>query len=690
VSASARPLSLTAYGLYRGLVQGRALPASAQKALAEIEARLDRNGGTLRRRDLDGLENDLARTVARAALNHKAIVERLDRGLPVAMRSWTDVTPLVMLGLPRLHEEAAAADPRIDRSEIDRDWFAAYFARAMAIESFGAATSWAGQGPPRASDVLSFVAPEMNRLRAIVLELEALPSRHPRRRELVSARDAAAKDVLLAACFGYTDARSLARAAERAPPAVKDALTAVERRTSGTTTRDSPEIPAALLRSLGRRSLYGVQVSAPIEQQAELGDMPVLAATVDALKDMGLLGSETFAGLEVGVRTHLLPSLERLAAVLASHGADHLHVVGKGVSTSPMTALGVRRLAQTVEPGIGDSAQTPSAHQAGLVREMKRWVRAAKAGGRQLLILGDGRDTAQAALRVADRSSGVRVGYVEFTQSGISFLSDVPGELPLDVDSFADTLLKTMAESGVLGPWLVDYEIRMLAKEKRDQAELDAVCVGYGRGVGRSTALALRDRRFRNVVVVEPDHDRAELAREEGFTVVESDRPADLPKADYYFSCVGRDAVIGRAALERMPDGATVVNCASRYEVDEAFLIAARRGRLRRVRARPLERRLLPDHRTLAVRFQDHTVRVRKMGQPFFDGIADKDPRLVDVYMAGLLASMCSAAGRLKGPRTEPARIRTLGSEIQRRIAASVEAIHPGWLPESLHRALAG
>src|SRR5262249_4756738 len=133
--------SLDAYGLYRGLARARRLPAPAQEALRELEEVLEARGGKLSRRDLPALKKELARGVLTTAFNHRAIVERLARGVPVELRDWGDVTALVMLGLPALHHDAERADPKISGKEIDKDWFAAYFARTMAIEAFGSATS---------------------------------------------------------------------------------------------------------------------------------------------------------------------------------------------------------------------------------------------------------------------------------------------------------------------------------------------------------------------------------------------------------------------------------------------------------------------------------------------------------------------------------------------------------------------
>jgi hypothetical protein len=129
-----------------------------------------------------------------------------------------------------------------------------------------------------------------------------------------------------------------------------------------------------------------------------------------------------------------------------------------------------------------------------------------------------------------------------------------------------------------------------------------------------------------------------------------------------------------------------VVIHGSSVESDKHFIHRARTRKIPGVRAKALGNGPARDHRTLEISFHDKKVRLRKMGQPFFDGQLDKDKLLVDVYMSGLLAALAVAANRLKG-EPQPHSIHTLERDLQMAIAEQIEAQYGVRLVEELEAA---
>jgi hypothetical protein len=453
-------------------------------------------------------------------------------------------------------------------------------------------------------------------------------------------------------------------------------------------TTDDPAKAAALLSDLAKHGLWGLMVAAATEQQHRLGELPGLAAVAKLLKQRGLLDGVTFADCELGVLTHVLPSLSQLLDVMTREGGlPNAMVRGKGMSSSPFSAVELRRRQSRVDTGAGEGALSPADRAAARRATVTKWLSEANARGRKLLLLGDGWHLAEAAAQASEQFNRSRVGatgaaYVEFTQSGLSFLQRQE-TLPWPVVSFADSAVKKGCESESLGQWLVHQELdveqareRPLLPEARQQ--LHAVVLGHG-PVGRGVRMALATQVGR-VTVLDPDARALESVdageapkrcRIEASTRPLQQQPVD---ADLYFVCVGEPGVVDEAVLRAMPDGAVVINCASEGSVDLDFIHRALAGRVAGVRGRMLGEERQVDHRTVELTFDQppRRLRVRTLGLPLFDGIADKSSFLADVYMSGLLCALCLGAKRLRAARSEN-RIESLPLDLQREVVALLE-----------------
>ena len=143
-------------------------------------------------------------------------------------------------------------------------------------------------------------------------------------------------------------------------------------------------------------------------------------------------------------------------------------------------------------------------------------------------------------------------------------------------------------------------------------------------------------------------------------------------------------------ALRSMKHGASVTSFASRGEIDERFMASVERRRVRGARAISPDEDQLPEHRRLVFAFPDSVaadgvkrITVRNRGQPLFDGVRDKDPMLVDMYMAGLVSCLAVATKLLsvEGGETKPVMI-SLPRAMQLSVLDAIEVSHRVSFPE--------
>lgn len=640
----------TAFGVYRGLATSEAWPPAAARAWADLAARA-RGRDALRMDDAAALQDPLAREVLRFVLRRRAeaglVADAASRGEPVRQADGLDARAV----------DARAANEEIPARDVDRRWFAAQVAELLLAEARRArveeAARAAAKAPPGVDAYegvrearFRFLAPERDRLVATTWRAQA---------------DARAKPQLVDAALGFAfGSDALWGGAPHAAQAAKRlshlGLEAIYAHLDARGDVDGPPPPTAaqkLVDDMKRAGAIALQRAAAEDWARENTKLlPVLYGTAERMRSLGIMSDLTFDGVELWVRTHVLPSLGSLVDVLRDHGGLRDVVVsGKGVSSAPLTVAALERTAKAVDPGWGESKRSAAEHHRALRAQVDERIVEARAAGRPVLVLGDGRDSALAVRDAAIANPDVRVAYVEFTQSGLTALQEA-GPSPLHVVSFADTPLKKLCESRILGEWLVAEELKLSAAQGLPApAKGTAVVLGHG-SVGSGVTNALLARGFEDVVVVEPDAARAAQVAD-GATVVDRADEA-LSRARWVFSCVGRDGVVDRAALSRLPDGCVVVNCASKGEVDTDALAALEKSRDPAARAVELEPENLPEHRTLVVELDGKKVFVRKRGQPLFDGVRDKDPVLADVYMAGLFCALCVAADALKSPAFRP------------------------------------
>lgn len=126
-----------------------------------------------------------------------------------------------------------------------------------------------------------------------------------------------------------------------------------------------------------------------------------------------------------------------------------------------------------------------------------------------------------------------------------------------------------------------------------------------------------------------------------------------------------------------MPDGAHVVNYASRGELDETFLERVARGEVPGARIVVEQPNPLPEHETLVLELDGKRLHLHKRGQPYFDGRKDKDPMLVDLYMAGLLATLTVEVRALKSSPYDVPELKGLEVGLQREILGLLKQSYP-------------
>ncbi|MBK6689574.1 MAG: NAD-binding protein [Deltaproteobacteria bacterium] len=684
------PKTPSTFSLLHALSKKDGLPANARASLEKLQAFVQSKGGTIRRSDLSQLDDELGRLVAHNALRHRAVIETLSQGPPVPFEGRAQMVRFIRENLERLKEVEAKANTSLRAEELGPEWFAIYYTRLLANEAWNHQPGSYGQGP-MLSDVLKGATRELVRLLGIDEALKSGDLKGARKKELTAQHQAASREVLLAAFVGAADPEGLARAIEKTFPSVREVYLEVAKENGASALNATPEVAQGVLMRLGQDQVYGLKVAAAQDQQHELGALPALSGTVEWMQAQGLLDHSTFRELVVRLRSHALPSFAQLLSTMERFGLSHYEVdASKGVSTSPLAVATMQRSAARVDPSYRDAWRSPEAQAKVLEKNMERSLAEARRRKQPLLVLGEGYASARSLHDAAQAYPEVRTGYVAFTQSGLNFLRDQP-QLRFLVESLADALIKKLSESRPLGDWVVARELELQRESKAAPPSAQtAVVIGYGDSVGPGIARALKREGFRQVVIVDRDPKRLAQAKADGFTeVVLAQEDGALPPGSLYFTAAGRPNLINETALRSVPSGAVVVIHGSSVESDKHFIHRARTGQIPGVKAKPLERDKLPDHRTLEINFQDQGRKkalLRKMGQPFFDG-RDKDLLLVDVYMAGLFAALVVAARRLKDPQ-EPLAMRSLSLEIQLGIAEQIRKAYGVDLRPELEAAL--
>jgi S-adenosylhomocysteine hydrolase len=393
-----------------------------------------------------------------------------------------------------------------------------------------------------------------------------------------------------------------------------------------------------------------IAVQAAIDQQHELGRLPVMHEIAEHLRAQGRLHDRLFADVEVVMKGHVTPSMLQMVELMQQFGGlKHLHAEGKGVSTVPLTGAMVDLLSKTFEPGYGDSLLTEAEHASRLRTQMGGWIRRAFDGARSLLVIGDGYEAARAANEAALGAPGTLVGYCATTQSDLNYLRGAE-ELGVVAGTLAGTALKDAVTSRLVAEWIAEHDGKWIEETKRKPlAEATVVVIGGG-NIGGALADCLLARGCKNVIIADKEPEKVKI-EDERIRVEQRSEDGSLPPADYYFSCVGLPRTIGPEAMRRMPKDAVIFNCASRRELDEDWLIGLLDRPTREALAWHVEPELLAEHRTLAVTFRGRdprTIYIRRSGQPAFDGIRDKNPMMMDVVRAGLLALAVETLERMK------------------------------------------
>ncbi len=632
---------------------------SAARAFQVLHATAAQRGGSLGLRDLPALPDPLARAILAEALASRLTQVGADQGIGVtgaANRPLADVMIAGLIGVAVTDAltSMGAVDPRVAASDMDGAWLGANYASMLARRAT------AGGAPA------SSVAAELERAqRADDLRTRCNdPAQH---RRFTAYRNDAASRLLGVAAVGSTAPEALAAARAGIDACLAAPYDEVARLAAIPAATDEAQRSAFLVGRLAYERKPAIIAAAAEDQSRHLGDLPVTRQVAQDLHDAGLLQPLLDRKVAVGVRSHSLISLANGMGRII----DHLR--GKGVSSSPIVIAGMASSAFSSDGGHGDSLRTPEEHVAALTADMVDWEREAASTGRPLVIVGDGPDTAQAALATAS-SAAVPVAYVEVTMGGLKVLKPFAGRLPMDVFTIADAAIKTRYESDVVGRWIVGHtEANLQRLGLPGLAQRPAITLGYGASIGPGVAKALHAARLPLLGAVDVARASIDRAVADGFRATLRGPRDALPAAGVYFSCAGVDGTLDLGLLATMPDGAYVVNCASKGEIDRRGLVAAVRGQVAGVRARILGMDLLPEHRTLELTFADgRRVYVAKMGEPSFDGIIDKERRMVDMLMASILVSTALAARSVLAP-SYPKRVTTLDTRWQTRIAGLID-----------------
>jgi S-adenosylhomocysteine hydrolase len=678
-----------AYAVYRALTQQADAP-QLTRLLDQLRTAAARTGGALRQETLEHISDPLASKIAGLALRNRAAFQHAPRpeanprgwerdpdgwhrsdgigftnGDP--RDSWLALITDYARGLTG-PETSPAAEVKLE--ELTPQWVAAYFTFLVMVE---------GHRNAPLSSMLRSMTPDIVRFQEVQGEVNRSRDAGGASTFQQSRLQQARERLVLAPQALATAPAVLAKGAQALGPAARELL-ALEA-PGGDQVLDEAGAQEQLLGLLEREHLEGIRISAAEAMRAAAGPMPALHAVAAELSRQGLLRPDTFRDVELFVRTHGLPSTTELVKVLVEQGG--LRAVSghfKGVSTAPLAVAAADRVMKAADPGHHD-ARFGGSDERPLVEELSRTFASARNAGRVAMVLGDGRETVAAVAAAAAENPGTTVGYVEFTQSGVNALRE-RGPLPFDVTALAETALKKLAESDLLGSWLVDR-----LREESQQGHLPdlrtapVAVIGQG-DVGGGVARALVRSGSQSVLGLDRSAATVDLALGHGLNAAHWQTGEPLPQAQLYIAATGGAGTVDEAALRAMPDGAHVVNYASRGELDEGFLERVAAGQVPGARLDVETPNPLPEHETLRLELtgpagEVRRVHLHKRAQPYFDGRKDKDPMLVDLYMSGLLASLAVQAKRLRDGSLSGPQLRGLDPSLQRTILKQVAKLYP-------------
>src|SRR5688572_21098786 len=241
----------------------------------------------------------------------------IEQGPPIPFREWKGMMRFVSENLQLMLAAERSADPMIRFSDLDRGWFATYFTRLMTMEAWNHQKGVGGTGP-MTTDVIRSSERELVKLLNIERALGTKP-KATKKKELLKLREDASRKVLLAAFTGASDAKSLANAADKTLPVLRQIYDWVAEHMPADPLGAPPEVSAAILKRLGLEGVYSLRVAAAKDQAEDLGTLPALAETAKYLEGIGLLDHATFADVVVRLRSHTLPSFEQLVRTMERH-----------------------------------------------------------------------------------------------------------------------------------------------------------------------------------------------------------------------------------------------------------------------------------------------------------------------------------------------------------------------------------
>ena len=636
-------------------------------ALSTLRLYLHRHGN-LCRENLDDLPKpSLAHRFAEVALAYNAFEEELKKPLPVGYQGPLEILRWIE-NLYDVQERAHRAHPILRAHDLeDPDYVARIAVLCMSYTAWNHSPGLRGSGPTT-FDVLSACLPEQTKLAGLYERMRSAPVGE---QAALTAQLAKAERETLRAGFCNLSSGEHLQASLSTLDAPAADLFREQTRLTQPDVFEKPHQNRSVLLTTQSSSPIAVSAFQKIEEVSS--PTPLLDKTVDMLREKELLDPQSFNDVELWVHTHGLISLSRLLEVLRDHGLQTVNVQTKGVSTNPIIAHRLRRWCTDFSDGYGSAELSPREFQRQLALSVRQSARWAKQRRTILLGLGDGMEAAQAFMEGVPRHEDLRSGYVEFTTSGVNALRS--SEDPCDATCLGMSDLKHTVDAAILGPWLVDYDTQLTAKEGGKPLKDSRVVVVGGGTVGKSVAQAVKKHGCKNVVVVETNKERAKALSKE-FFVANQPLSEEMIDADVYYSCVGFENTWSEAMLRKLPAHARVCNFASRGEVDQNLLHRAIHNVLPGCKTTlSAADASMPDHRTLALDFGDGPVFIRHLGLPLFDAKSDKDPMLADIYMSGLLASLCEQLQRIR--LAKPPSVRPPREDLQRAILEIKASIYP-------------
>ena len=642
------------------------LPRRLQEALEALRT-------TGRRRlgpdTLMQLKDPVARRLLKTALFDAALAKQMQDGPPLPFATCGNRVHFFGANLKRILDAAWQKGAFIDAASIDERWVAACFTRVLI--SAAVRVDVKKNGCFRVSRFLDAIDYGDERLEALQGDLN--------RAENPSLLQEEYKRMFRELVWTglqkkYATAAAIQEGFDVLPGEFKHVYEEIMARPPNFDPVSAP--PADALASwewLGKNHFHGVLSSAGMEQQRRLGCTPVLSETLHALANRPSLRwgiSDTEVHL---LAFHALPSAARL---VSEAGFVHVHGDPKKYSSSPYTVAMMSSMLKTLDSDFGGPLLSRAERVAALKSRLQHSQAIAKRAGRKLIVYGDGPDSAAAAHALAD-------AYIEFTQGGENWFRE-HGASGLVV-SLASSDYKKALDRLFLGDWLVPHEARRLRRLREENLYQKRIAVvGYGKGVGPSVARTLQQAGCTTVFALDKDQHRIQQALAEGVPAKSCAGQEKFEAADYYFVCTGHQAV-GKAQLEAAPDGSVWVPCGSRYDFDIDYLCRASRSELEGVRVEYEDNAALDSHRTMVLIYdegspRERRVSIRNRGEPMFDGVQDKDPKLVDLYMAGLAEcydqafEMLEQAPRTSGVfRLSPERERCLFQRAQKHYGLQLE-----------------